>query len=187
MVPASSAGAASSISACRRVVLSTARQRERTACGISLIPALTLRFMLTTQRLFIDTDHTLREEKNQELVCERTCQEIKTQPGGEVQTQISGVSVWDDVCLGDLMIYCTFSHPAQKKKTTFQLPSSKVLLRKQQRPRKYRERGFFFSFNQTPQRSISPKFPARSFFKRVKSAAVLFEHFALEGILQLSV
>lgn len=58
-----------SISSWRRVILSTAGLRDCTACSISLI-ALILHFMLTIQRLFIDTDHTFGKKNAGSYVSE---------------------------------------------------------------------------------------------------------------------
>lgn len=93
LVPLSSFGTEMSISAWRGVILSTAGRRDCTACSI-LPTTLTLCFMLTTQRLFIDTDHTLEKHR---VICERTCREKEKQPKGMFRLKSSWVS--GNVCV----------------------------------------------------------------------------------------
>lgn len=96
LVPLSSFSTAMSISAWRWVILSTAAWREEcTACSISLI-TLTLHFMLTIPRLFIDTDHTLEKRR---VICERTCRG-KRETACRESLHSNLLSVWECVCLG---------------------------------------------------------------------------------------
>lgn len=120
MGPLSSFGTRMSISAWRRVILSTVGLRDSTACSISLIK-LILHFMLTIHGLFIDADRTVEicgvVCEHEDVGVKRKCLQVK------VYSTLQ--RVWEYMCLGGWWI--TICSPPSAK-CNVQVPSSKVAL-----------------------------------------------------------